>query len=63
MYRDRVNVEYEMYDYGSNNWNHRQSNKSCKETFGSQARITLNRFTTKDGCTYYFTHNTESTAV
>jgi hypothetical protein len=47
MCRDRVNVEYEMRDCRNNNWNHRQSKKSCKENFGSQARKTFNRFTTK----------------
>jgi len=37
-----------MCDNGINNWNFRQSNKSCKENFGSQARKSFNRFTTKD---------------
>jgi hypothetical protein len=31
MFRDTTNVEREMYDYTSNNWNHRNSNKSKKK--------------------------------
>jgi hypothetical protein len=31
--------------------------------FGSCTRKTFDRFTTKDSCTWKFTHNTGSTAV
>ena len=63
MYRDIMNVEPEMYNYTSNNWSHRNSNKRFKEKFGSHARKTFNRFTTRDNYTWNITHNTESTAV
>ena len=62
-YRDKTNVEPEMYDYTSNNWSHWNSNEKLKETFGSCARKTFDRFTTKDSYTWNITHNTESTAV
>ena len=32
MYRDKTNVEPEMYDYTSNNWSHWNSNEKLKET-------------------------------
>ena len=63
MYRDTTNVEHEMYDYTSKNWSHRNSNKGCKEKFGSHTNKTFNRFTRKDSYTLNITHNTESTAV
>ena len=63
IYRDTANVEPQMYDYSSNNWSHWNSNEKLKETFGNYTRKTLDRFTTKDGCTWNITHNTESTAV
>ena len=31
MYRDTMNVEHEMFDYTSNNWSHRNSNKSVRK--------------------------------
>ena len=37
-----------MIDYSGNNWSHRNSNKRCKETFGSYTREMFNTFTTKD---------------
>jgi len=63
LYRDTMNVEPEMYDYTSNNWSQRNSNKRFKEKFGSCTRKTCDRFTTKDSCTCNITRNTESTAV
>ena len=63
IYRDKTNVEREMYDYTSNNWSHWNSNEKLKEKFGSCTRKTFDRFTTKDSCTWNITHNTESTAV
>ena len=47
MYRDIMTVEHEMYDYTSNNWSHRSSNKRFKEKYGSHTMKTLNRFTQK----------------
>jgi hypothetical protein len=38
-------------------------NEKLKEKFRSCTRKTLNRFTTKDSCTWNITHNMESTAV
>ena len=35
----------------------------CKEKFGSHASKTFNKLTTKDGCQWNITYNTESTAV
>jgi hypothetical protein len=63
MYRDTTKVEPEIYDYTNRNWSHWNSNEKLKEKFGSCTRKTLDRFTTKDGCTWNITHNTESTAV
>jgi hypothetical protein len=63
MYRDKTNVEPEMYDYTSNNWSHWNSNEKLKEKFVSSTRNSFGRFTTKDSCTWNITHNTESTAV
>jgi hypothetical protein len=63
MYRDTTNVEPEMYGYTSNNWSHWNSNEKLKEKFGRCTRKTLDRFITKDSCTWNITHNTESTAV
>jgi hypothetical protein len=63
MDRDTANVEHEMYDYNSNNWSHRNSNKRFKEKFVSHSRKTFNRFTTTDSCTWNVTRNTGGTAV
>ena len=63
MYRGTENVEPEMYDHTSKNWSHLDNNEKLKEKSGSCTRKTLNRFTTKDSCTWNITHNTESTAV
>jgi hypothetical protein len=61
--RNTTNVEPEMYDYTNSNWSHWNSNEKLKEKFGSCARKTLDRFTTKDSYTWNITHNKESTAV
>jgi hypothetical protein len=37
--------------------------RSLRKKFGSCTRKTFDRFSTKDGCTWNVTHNTESTAV
>jgi hypothetical protein len=63
MHRDATNMEPEMYGYTGNNWSHWNSNEKLKERFGNCKRKTFVRFTTKDGCTWNITHNTESTAV
>jgi hypothetical protein len=63
MYRDTSNVEPEMYDYTNNKCSQWKSNEKFKEKFGSCARKTLERFTTRDSYTWNITHNTESTAV
>jgi len=63
VYRDRANVEPEMYDCTCNNWSHWNSNEKLKEKFGNYTRKTLDRFTTKDSYTWNITHNTESTAM
>ena len=63
MHRDTTNVECEMLDYTSNNWNHRNSNKGFKEKFGCHTRKTFNRFITRDKYTRNITHNMECTAV
>ena len=63
MYRDTMNVEPEIYDYTSNNWRHWNSNEKLKEKFGICTRKIFDKFTTKDGCTWNITHNTESTAM
>jgi hypothetical protein len=62
MYRDTTNVEPDMYDYTSNNWNHWNSNEKLKEKFGSGTMKTFDRFTTKDSYAWNITHNTEYTA-
>jgi hypothetical protein len=62
-YRDKTNVEPEMYDYTSNKWSHWNSNEKLKEIFGSCTRKIFDRFTTKDSYTWNILHNTESTAV
>ena len=38
MYRDKANVEPEMYDHTSNNWSHWDRNEKLKEKFGSCTR-------------------------
>jgi len=63
MYTDTTNVESEMYDYTSNNWNLWDSNEKLKEKFGNCTRKTFDRFTTNDSYTWDITHNTENTAV
>jgi len=63
MYRDTTNVEPEMNDCTSNNWNHWNSNEKLKEKLGSCTRKTFDRFTTKDSYTCNIIRNTESTAV
>ena len=63
MYRDTTNVEPEMYDYTNNNWSHWNSNEKLKEKFRRCTVKTFDRFTTKYSCTWYITHNAESTAV
>ena len=63
MYRDRTNMEPEMYGYTSNHWSHWNSNETLKEKFGSCTRKSFHKFTTKDSYTSNITHNTESTAV
>jgi hypothetical protein len=63
MYSDTTNVEPEMYNYTTNNWNHWNSNEKLEEKFGSYTRQTFDRFTTKDSYTWNITHNIESTAV
>jgi hypothetical protein len=63
MYRDTTNLEPEMCDYASNNWSHWNSNEKLKGKYGRYTRKPFDRFTTKDSCTWKFTHNTESTAV
>jgi hypothetical protein len=40
-------VEYQMYDYTSNNWRHRNSNKSFEEKFGKGTTKAINIFTKK----------------
>ena len=62
IYRDRANVEREMFDNTCSNWSHWDTNKRFKEEFGSHSRKPFNRFTTKDSYTRNITHNTESTA-
>ena len=47
MRRDTTNVEYEIYDYTSNNWRHRNSNKSFEEKFGNSTTTAINIFTKK----------------
>ena len=59
MYRDKTNVEPEMYNYTGNNWSHWNRNEKFKEKCGSCTRKTFDRFTTKDSYTWNITHNTE----
>ena len=63
MCNDATRVEHEVCDHTGNNWSHRKSNRSFKETFGGHTRRTFDGFTTKDSYTWNITHNTESTAV
>ena len=63
MNRHTTNVEYEMYDHAGNSWSHWNSNKWFEEKYGSHAKKSVNRLTTKDSYTWNITHNTESTAV
>ena len=60
---DDDNNNNNKYDYTNNNWSHWNSNERLKEKFGSCTEKTLDRFTTKDSCTWNITHNAESTAV
>ena len=59
VYKDKTNVEPEMYDCTSNKWSHWNSNENLKEQFGNYTRKTLDRFTTKDSYIWNITHNTE----
>jgi hypothetical protein len=63
MYKDKTNVQHEMYNYTSNNCSHRNGNKRFKEEFISHTRKTFNRFTTKYSYTWNITRNKESNAV
>jgi hypothetical protein len=63
MYRDAMNVEYDIYVYTSNNWSHWNYNKRFKEKFGSHTIKAFSRFTTKDNYTRNITHNKGSTAM
>jgi hypothetical protein len=47
MYRDKTNVEPEMYDCTSNIWSQWNSKEKLKEKFGSYIRKTFDRFTKK----------------
>jgi hypothetical protein len=62
VYRDKKHVNHEMYDYSSNDWDHRNRNKRFKETCGSYS-TTFNTFITKDSYTWNIARNTESIAV
>jgi len=62
MYRDTTDVAHEMCDCTGNNLNHWNSNIGYKENFGSHARKTFNRCTTKGSNTWNITHNAESIA-
>jgi hypothetical protein len=62
-YRDKTNVEPELYDYTCNNWSHWNSYDKLKEKLRIFTRKTLDRFATKDSYNWNITHNTESTAV
>ena len=53
--RDTTNVEPEVYYYTSNNWSHWNSNVKLNEKFGSCARKTCDRFTTKDSYNWNIT--------
>jgi hypothetical protein len=63
MYRDKTNVEPEMYECKNKNWSHWNSKEKLKEKFGNFTRKTFDRFTKKDSYTWNITPNTESTAV
>ena len=47
MYRDKTNVEHEMYDSAANDWGQRKSDKRPKQKFGSHTGK-HNRYITKD---------------
>jgi hypothetical protein len=51
-YGGTMNVEPEMYDYTSNNWNHWNSNEKLEEKFGSYTRKTFDRVTTNGSYTW-----------
>jgi hypothetical protein len=59
LYREITNVEHDVFEHTGKNWSHWNSNKICKEKFGSHARKTFNRFTTKGSYTRNITQNTE----
>ena len=63
MYRDKTNVEPEMYYYTSKNWSHWNCKEKLKEKFESCTRKIFDRFTAKDSYTWNITHNTGSSAV
>jgi hypothetical protein len=62
-YGDTTNVETEVYDYTSYNWNHWNSNDKIKEKSGSCTRKTFDGFATENSFSWNITHNTESAAV
>ena len=62
MYRDKTNVEHEMYRTGKIRATGLVT-KGFREKLGNHTRKTFNRFITKDSCTWNITHNVESTAV
>jgi hypothetical protein len=55
-------VEPEMYGYTGNNRSRWNGNGKLKEKFDRYTRKTLDRFTTKDSCTWNITHSAEITA-
>jgi hypothetical protein len=63
VYRDKTDVERELFDHACNKWSHRSSDKRFKEKFGSHTRKTFDRFATEDGYNWDFTHDTESITV
>jgi hypothetical protein len=62
-YRNKANVEPEMYDCTSYDWSHWNNNEKLKEKSGSYTRKTFERFTTADSYIWNVTYNTESTVV
>ena len=55
MHRDKVSVQYELYDCTGKSWSHRNSNERLKEKFVRRSRNTFNGVTTKDSCTWNIT--------
>jgi len=54
-----MDTEHEPYDYTSNKWSQRNSNKRFKEKYGIHTRKTLNGFPTKYNYTRNITHYRE----